>query len=47
LLKQLQQLQAADDPHVWPTAEFEPIALHVEAVFVQLGLTQLELPIAA
>ncbi|MFY9579643.1 MAG: hypothetical protein WAQ33_09990 [Gaiellaceae bacterium] len=47
LLKQLEQLQSADDPHVWPTAEFEPIALHVEAVFVQLGLTQLELPIAA
>jgi hypothetical protein len=47
LVDQLQRLLAADDPHVWPSEEFEPVALAVEGVFVQLGLTQLELPIAA
>jgi len=47
LVHQLERLLAADDPHVWPTPEFEPVARCVEAVFVQLGLTQLELPIAA
>lgn len=47
LLEQLERLLAADDPHVWPAEEFERVAVEVEAVFVQLGLTQLELPIAA
>jgi hypothetical protein len=47
LLEQLNRLLAADDPHVWPLDEFERVAVQVEAVFVQLGLTQLELPIAA
>jgi hypothetical protein len=47
LLEQLQGLLGVDDPHVWPAEEFEPVALAVEDVFVQLGLTQLELPIAA
>ena len=47
LLQQLEQLLGSDDPHVWPVDEFEPVAVEVEAVFVQLGLTQLELPIAA
>ena len=37
----------ADDPHVWPLDEFERVAVEVETVFVELGLTQLELPIAA
>jgi hypothetical protein len=32
---------------VWPADVFEPVALHVELVFQRLGLTQLELPIAA
>jgi hypothetical protein len=47
LVAQLQELQRTDDPHVWPADEFEPLAAEVELVFVQLGLTQLELPIAA
>ena len=47
LLTQLEQLREADDPHVWPLDEFEPVALALERVFVTLGLTQLELPIAA
>ena len=47
LLAQLERLRAADDPHVWPLNEFEPVALALEGVFVTLGLTQLELPIAA
>jgi hypothetical protein len=47
LVLQLERLLAADDPHVWPTDEFERVAVEVEAVFVALGLTQLELPIAA
>lgn len=47
LLKQLADLIGADDPHVWPVEPFEPVAVEVEAVFVHLGLTQLELPIAA
>jgi hypothetical protein len=47
LVQELERLLAADDPHVWPIVEFEPVAFCVEAVFVQLGLTQLELPIAA
>src|SRR5437763_10553036 len=47
LVQQLERLLGADDPHVWPLDEFERVAVEVEAVFVQLGLTQLELPIAA
>jgi len=47
LLKQLERLQRVDEPHVWATDQFEPVALHVEVVFERLGLTQLELPIAA
>jgi hypothetical protein len=47
LVQQLERLLTADDPHVWPLGEFERVAVEVEAVFVQLGLTQLELPIAA
>jgi len=47
LVQQLESLLDADDPHVWPAAAFEQVAVEVEAVFVQLGLTQLELPIAA
>jgi len=35
------------DAHVWPLDEFERVAVEVETVFVELGLTQLELPIAA
>jgi hypothetical protein len=47
LLAQLTRLQSIDEPHVWPTDMFEPVALQVELVFERLGLTQLELPIAA
>lgn len=47
LLAQLERLQQADDAHVWPAKQFAPIAFHVELVFECLGLTQLELPIAA
>jgi hypothetical protein len=47
LLSQLHELQEDDDPHVWPTEAFAPVALEVELVFERLGLTQLELPIAA
>jgi hypothetical protein len=47
LRKQLARLQDQNDPHVWPSAEFEPVALQVELVFERLGLTQLELPLAA
>jgi hypothetical protein len=47
LLAQLERLQRIDEPHVWPANEFEPVAVQVELVFVRLGLTQLELPIAA
>jgi hypothetical protein len=47
LLEQLGTLQEADDPFVWPTVAFEPVALEVERVFERLGLTQLALPIAA
>jgi hypothetical protein len=47
LLEQLERLQRENEPHVWPAAEFEPVALQVELVFERLGLTQLELPIAA
>jgi hypothetical protein len=47
LLEQLERLQHENEPHVWPAAEFESVALQVELVFERLGLTQLELPIAA
>jgi hypothetical protein len=47
LLAQLERLQSIDEPHVWPRSVFEPVALQVELVFERLGLTQLELPIAA
>ena len=47
LQAQLERLQQADEPHVWPAEVFEPLATHVELVFERLGLTQLELPIAA
>jgi hypothetical protein len=47
LLEQLERLQLVDEPQVWPADEFEPVAIEVERVFVRLGLTQLELPIAA
>lgn len=44
---QLTKLQADDDPHVWPAAQFEAVAIEVERVFERLGLTQLSLPLAA
>jgi hypothetical protein len=47
LEEQLERLQRADEPHVWTAKQFEPVALQVELVFERLGLTQLELPIAA
>jgi hypothetical protein len=47
LTSQLEQLQAQNEPHVWPRQVFEPIAFQVELVFERLGLTQLELPLAA
>lgn len=47
LLEQLDDLQRANDPFVWPASEFESVALEVERVFERLGLTQLALPIAA
>jgi hypothetical protein len=47
LHNELANLQAKNEPQVWPADAFEPVALHVELVFQRLGLTQLELPIAA
>jgi hypothetical protein len=47
LLAQLETLQRADDPYVWPAKTFEPLAREVELVFERLGLTQLALPLAA
>jgi hypothetical protein len=47
LEQQLERLQLADEPHVWTTTQFKPVAVQVELVFERLGLTQLELPIAA
>jgi hypothetical protein len=44
---QLAKLQADDDPHIWPAAQFEAAAVEVERVFERLGLTQLRLPLAA
>jgi hypothetical protein len=47
LREQLASLQGKNEPQVWPADVFEPVALQVELVFQRLGLTQLELPIAA
>lgn len=47
LLAQLVELQRRDEPHVWPPHAFDAVALQVELVFERLGLTQLELPLAA
>jgi hypothetical protein len=47
LRDQLESLQRRNEPQVWPADAFEPVALQVELVFQRLGLTQLELPIAA
>ena len=47
LEQQLERLQHADEPHVWTTEQFAPVAFQVEVVFERLGLTQLELPLAA
>jgi hypothetical protein len=43
----LEQLQSEDDAHVWPALQFEGVAVEVERVFENLGLTQLSLPLAA
>jgi hypothetical protein len=47
LLRRLEKLHCDDDVHVWPAEQFEPVAVEVERVFEQLGLTQLALPLAA
>lgn len=47
LREQLASLQSRNEPQVWPAEVFEPVALQLELVFQRLGLTQLELPIAA
>ena len=47
LQRQLEKLQAADDPHVWSSEQFASVAIEVERVFERLGLTQLTLPLAA
>jgi len=47
LENQLEALQRADDPFVWPSDAFAPVAVEVERVFERLGLTQLALPLAA
>ena len=47
LERQLEKLQSDDDVHVWPAEQFALVALEVERVFEQLGLTQLTLPLAA
>ena len=47
LSRQLETLQADDDPHVWLERDFARVALEVERVFERLGLTQLTLPLAA
>jgi hypothetical protein len=47
LLAQLGRLQERNEPQVWPSDVFDPVAMQVELVFQRLGLTQLELPIAA
>jgi hypothetical protein len=47
LQRDLEKLQAEDDPHVWPADQFASIAFEIERVFERLGLTQLSLPLAA
>jgi hypothetical protein len=47
LERRLEKLQQEDDVHVWPTQQFQQVAVEVERVFEQLGLTQLALPLAA
>jgi hypothetical protein len=47
LTEQLAALQQQNEPTVWPADVFEPVAFQVELVFERLGLTQLELPLAA
>ena len=47
LERRLAKLQADDDAHIWPGEEFAAVAVEVERVFEQLGLTQLSLPLAA
>jgi hypothetical protein len=47
LERRLEKLQAEDDAHVWPADQFGAVAVEVERVFEQLGLTQLLLPLAA
>ena len=47
LERQLDKLQGEDDVHVWPAEQFATVAVEVERVFEQLGLTQLTLPLAA
>jgi hypothetical protein len=47
LERRLEKLLAEDDAHVWPTGQFEQVAVEVERVFERLGLTQLRLPLAA
>jgi hypothetical protein len=44
---QLDALQRAEDPFVWPEDAFARVAIEVERVFERLGLTQLALPLAA
>ena len=47
LERRLEKLLRDDDPHVWRDEHFELVAVEVERVFEQLGLTQLTLPVAA
>jgi len=47
LMRRLEKLEREDDVHIWSTEQFAPVAVEVECVFEQLGLTQLALPIAA
>jgi hypothetical protein len=47
LERRLEKLQADDDAHIWPGEQFVAVAVEVERVFEQLGLTQLSLPLAA
>jgi hypothetical protein len=47
LERRLEKLQTEDDAHIWPAEQFAGVAVEVERVFEQLGLTQLSLPLAA
>ena len=47
LNRRLEKLQAEDDAHIWPAAQFASVAIEVELVFERLGLRQLSLPLAA